>query len=99
MQIVKNALAALAAAKARFHELVEPEKEIAARVEGVIHALAQELEAAFARIGALEQRLAAAEPKPAQPDAGAGATPTATDEATSPAAAQTAAPAANDAQP
>lgn len=91
MEAIKNALAHLAAAKARVYDLIEPEKEIAARLEGVIHALVAEVESLGARLKALE----AGKSEPAQPDAGAGAKPTATDEATSPAAAQTAAPAAS----
>ena len=77
MEVVTNALAALTAAKARIHDLVEPEKEIAARTEAVIHALVTEIEAACARIASLEQQVAAlstpAQEPPAQPDAGAGA--------------------------
>lgn len=59
MDLLRNALAELSVAKGKLYDLVEPEKVIAEKVEGVIHALAQEFEKLYARIVALEHAAAA----------------------------------------
>lgn len=69
MNLIATARAELAKARARFYELLEPEKEIAAKVEAFAHSIADHVEAEFqrfeARIKALEEHMHAVTNAPA----------------------------------